>query len=166
MTEKQVDKESDKSSKLLEIALDARQFELDLFWRRALFFWGFIASAFIGFASTYPNQPIAALTISCFGFICSLAWTLVNRGSKYWYENWEIKVKKVGGNEIKKMFGEVNIIRIVSMGKPILHSETNRLRVPYEVEIEMEGKISLLKRQGPLVQHLAGQPGRWAICGF
>ncbi len=69
-------------------------------------------------------------------------------------------------DEIKKMFGEVNIIRIVSLGKPILHSETNRLRVPYEVEIEMEGKISLLKRQGLLVQHLAGQPDRWAIGGF
>jgi hypothetical protein len=69
-------------------------------------------------------------------------------------------------DKIKEMFGEINIIRIVSMGKPILHSETNRLRVPYEVEVEMEGKISQWKQQGNLVQHLAGQPDRWAICGF
>jgi len=69
-------------------------------------------------------------------------------------------------DKIKEMFSELNIIRIVSMGKPILHSETNRLRVPFEVEVEMEGKISLWKKQGPLIQHLAGQPDRWAINGF
>jgi hypothetical protein len=74
----------------------------------------------------------------------------------------------VPADEIKEMFGEINIIRIVSMGKPILQSETNqlRVRVPYEVEVEMEGKKSLWKKQGPLVHHLAGQPNRWAIMGF
>ena len=72
----------------------------------------------------------------------------------------------VPADEIKEMFGEINIIRIVSMGKPILHSETNRLRVPYEVEVEIKGKISQWKERSNLVQHLAGQPDRWAICGF
>ena len=72
----------------------------------------------------------------------------------------------VPADEIKEMFGELNIIRIVSMGKPILHSETNRLRVPFELEVETEGKINLWKKQGPYVQHLAGQPDRWAIGGF
>jgi hypothetical protein len=72
----------------------------------------------------------------------------------------------VSADKIKEMFGEINIIRIVSMGKPIPLSETNRFRVPFEVEVEIEGKKSLLKKQGPSVQHLAGQPGRWAINGF
>ncbi len=72
----------------------------------------------------------------------------------------------VPADEIKETFGEINIIRIVSMGKPTLQSETNNVRVPFEVEVEMEGKKSLLKKQGPYVQHLAGQPDRWAICGF
>lgn len=72
----------------------------------------------------------------------------------------------VPADEINEMFGELNIIRIVSMGKPILRSETNHLRVPFEVEVEMEGKKSLWKKQGPYVQHLAGQPDRWAIGGF
>jgi len=72
----------------------------------------------------------------------------------------------VSADKIKEMFGEINIIRIVSLGKPIPLSEINRLRVPFEVEVEMEGKKSLMKKQGPSVQHLAGQPGRWAISGF
>ena len=30
--------------------------------------------------------------VACFGFVCTYAWTLVNRGSKRWQENWEILV--------------------------------------------------------------------------
>jgi hypothetical protein len=71
----------------------------------------------------------------------------------------------VRADKIKELFGELNIIRIVSMGEPILNSETNRLRVPYELEVEMEGKIIQWKQQGPFVQNLAGQPSRWAIMG-
>ncbi len=89
---------------VLEIALGARQLELELFWRRALFFWGFIASAFIGFANTYPERPMVAMAVSCFGVICSLCWALVNRGSKYWYEAWEVKVKRYGGEDVQKLF--------------------------------------------------------------
>jgi hypothetical protein len=33
------------------------------------------------------------LLTSCFGFGCSVAWALLNRGSKYWYEAWEQKVR-------------------------------------------------------------------------
>ena len=88
----------------LEICLAAREFELELFWKRALFFWGFIASAFIGFASTYPDQPVIAIAISCFGAVCSFCWTLANRGSKYWYESWETKAKRAGKEVVKDLF--------------------------------------------------------------
>ena len=37
-----------------KFAAKARETELDLFWRRALFFWGFIGAAFVAFA-TLPN---------------------------------------------------------------------------------------------------------------
>lgn len=89
---------------LLEIALDARKFELDLFWRRSLFFWGFIASAFVGFASTYSKHPSLAFLISCFGVICTFSWALVNRGSKFWYETWEAKAIENGYDGISDLF--------------------------------------------------------------
>ena len=41
--------------------------------------------------------------MSCFGFVCSLAWTLVNRASKYWQEVWEKKLKSA---EKKVLGGE------------------------------------------------------------
>src|SRR5687768_10339196 len=36
----------------LRYSVDARAQELELFWKRSLFFWGFIASAFVGYAAT------------------------------------------------------------------------------------------------------------------
>jgi hypothetical protein len=88
-----------------ESALATRNFEIELFWKRSLFFWGFIASAFVGYATLLESHEKYAVLISCFGFICSVAWTLVNRGSKYWQENWEYFVEssedEVTGNLFK-----------------------------------------------------------------
>lgn len=83
-------------AKILEIAADVRKFEIGLFWQRSLFFWGFIAAAFVAYATLIKDSdkdlPFA---IACFGVVCSLAWTLGNRGSKYWQEAWGLKVKAV-----------------------------------------------------------------------
>lgn len=76
-------------------AFETRQFEIDLFWKRSFFFWGFIAAAFVGIAALAGKQPILSLLISGFGVVCSLAWTLANRGSKYWQEQWETKIEAV-----------------------------------------------------------------------
>ena len=78
----------DKKLKAYEVANDTRKFEIDLFWRRSLFFWGFIASSFAFLGLFYSNKGLS-LAISSFGLIGSLCWTLGNRGSEYWYENWE-----------------------------------------------------------------------------
>lgn len=76
----------------LHIALEARRLEIELFWRRSLFFWGFIAAAFIGVAQSYDEHPKIALALTCFGLICSHCWLRANQGSKYWHEAWENKV--------------------------------------------------------------------------
>jgi hypothetical protein len=49
------------------------------------------------------------LLISCFGFICSVAWSLANRGSKYWQENWENIIVHIenGNKEIGFLFSRV-----------------------------------------------------------
>ena len=85
-----------KADKILAIALDTRKFEIGLFWQRSLFFWGFIASAFVAYAEAIKddnrNEDIA-MAIAAFGLVCSVAWTLANRGSKYWQEAWEAKLE-------------------------------------------------------------------------
>ena len=79
--------------KALEFALDIRKFEIELYWKRATYFWAFIAASFAGYAIVYKvssaNNSWLLLVFSCLGLIFSVAWYLVNRGSKFWQNNWE-----------------------------------------------------------------------------
>jgi len=82
-----------KEVKALERAQDIRKFEIDLYWRRATYFWTFIGATFAGFlaiqASEAQNKQDLSVILSCLGVVFSFAWLCVNRGSKFWQENWE-----------------------------------------------------------------------------
>lgn len=84
---------------LLARAWEIRNFEIELYWKRATFFWVFIAASFAGYFTVmdpkYDDQPDLRLLVSCFGFIVSYSWYFVNRGSKYWQENWEAKISRI-----------------------------------------------------------------------
>jgi hypothetical protein len=100
-----MNKKNKRRSKLIrkyKTAIKTRNFEIELFWKRALFFWGFIAVSFVSYVKTtenYHSSEYIPLLIACFGFICSIAWSLVNRGSKYWQENWENIITKLEEKE-------------------------------------------------------------------
>lgn len=78
----------------LERAWKNRDFEIELYWKRATYFWAFTAATFTGyffvlrFAQDIAN-PYLELVLSIMGFAFSLSWYLVNKGSKKWQENWE-----------------------------------------------------------------------------
>lgn len=90
--------------KAYETAIETRKFEIQLFWTRSLFFWGFIASAFVAYAALYRASSGLTVVVSCFGLVCSFAWSLGNRGSKYWQESWETKVEKMEPSITGTMF--------------------------------------------------------------
>ena len=78
----------------LKHALDIRKFEIDLYWRRATYFWSLIVASFAGYFALQnveisKRDPSSIFIISCIGLLLSLGWYLVNKGSKYWQENWE-----------------------------------------------------------------------------
>jgi Gamma-glutamyl cyclotransferase, AIG2-like len=78
----------------LELALDIRKFEIELYWKRTTYFWAFLALAFGAYfavlnAKDIDDKAEPLLLISCLGFVFSVAWYLVNRASKFWQENWE-----------------------------------------------------------------------------
>uniref|UniRef100_A0A2A4Z958 Uncharacterized protein n=1 Tax=OCS116 cluster bacterium TaxID=2030921 RepID=A0A2A4Z958_9PROT len=102
-----------KSNKLreraLEQALDTRKFEIELYWKRASYFWTFIAVSLSGYFAiqTLGNVVIRtdlAVMLSCLGFVFSLAWFLVNKGGKYWQENWEKHVDNLGEDFIGPLY--------------------------------------------------------------
>jgi hypothetical protein len=102
---------AESETKRFEVAVQIRNFEIELFWKRSIFFWGFIASAFIGYAALRKDNPDLAFPIVCFGLVCSFAWTLLNRGSKYWQESWESKVEKSELEVTGKFFAEEESIQ-------------------------------------------------------
>lgn len=89
-------------ARALHVALDIRKFEIELYWKRATYFWTLIAAAFAGFlllqtraedntekAEYDAEGVLLVLLLASIGLVLSLAWFLANRGSKYWQENWE-----------------------------------------------------------------------------
>ena len=88
-------------SNIQRMALDRshsiRQFEIDLYWRRATYFWAFIGSVFVAYGLIFTSdqengKDIALLITSSIGTVFSFAWVLVNKGSKFYQENWEAHI--------------------------------------------------------------------------
>jgi len=98
--------------KILEYASQVRNFEIEKFWQRSIFFWGFIGAAFIAYAQLFGKDDLSFF-VACFGLVCSVAWTLQNRGSKYWQEAWEAKVESVEN--------EVLGVRLFANREPVQH---------------------------------------------
>jgi len=79
-----------------ERAWQNRDFEINKFWSRAAYFWGFIVLIFGGYIGLVTNntldkqtQSFLLLIFISLGIIFSFGWYLVIRGSKHWQENWE-----------------------------------------------------------------------------
>lgn len=75
-------------------AADIRKFEIDMYWKRATYFWALIAVAFAAFFAVSSSKDIVSknfylIAISSAGLVFTFAWFSVNKGSKYWQENWE-----------------------------------------------------------------------------
>ena len=97
--------------------MDVRKFEIELYWKRATYFWTFIGLSLAGYggvltaksdAFTEVARSDALFAIACVGFVFSVAWYFVNRGSKFWQRNWEYQVdileSKVIGPLYKTVF--------------------------------------------------------------
>jgi hypothetical protein len=94
----------DTDTKLYEAwrtAMDVRKFEIELYWKRAAYFWTFIGLTLAAYGGVLtarndaiapPARSNALFAIACIGFVFSVAWYFVNRGSKFWQRNWEYQV--------------------------------------------------------------------------
>ena len=98
--------ESKKYESAYKSAHENRKFEIELFWRRSIFYWGFIIAAATGFVATFDNKY--SIIFSWFGFVCSIAWSAGNRGSKYWQQYWEDKVNKLQYYSVGNIFFDRN----------------------------------------------------------
>ena len=78
----------------LDRAHDIRKFEIELYWKRATYFWVLQAAVFTAFgliwkdaeASKWGLIPVA---LGCLGVLTALSGWLSSLGSKFWQSNWE-----------------------------------------------------------------------------
>ena len=86
---------------VLEKAWAIRNFEIEMYWKRANYFWAFIASSFVGYFALINSESycvpdglnhVEVYFMICIGFALSVAWVFVNRGSKTWQRHWEAHI--------------------------------------------------------------------------
>ena len=106
---------SGKEEKALSYALDTRKFEIELYWKRATYFWTFIAAALAAYGVIQASKDIdieqrrhLSVLISVLGFVFSFAWQAVNSGSKHWQENWENHVAMLEDKVIGPLYKTVS----------------------------------------------------------
>jgi len=132
--------DKEKLEKALEHALDIRKFEINLYWKRTTYFWTLIAVAFAGYfavlgAVKMENKEFMAFIIACIGFLFTFAWFQVNRGSKYWQENWENQVDMLEDKIIGPLYktilhrpsGDELFEQLVTGPSTISASKTNQI---------------------------------------
>lgn len=124
----------------LNRAHDVRKFEIELYWRRNLYFWGFNVALFAAIGVLIPslngkNAGLAnfpknlLLVISLFGIFVTFAWYYVHKGSKSWQENWEKHIDyledgftgrlhkaKIGNKEDFVSVSRINASVIIAIG--------------------------------------------------
>ena len=88
-----------RSKKALKRAEEIRRFEIDLYWRRTTYCWTLIAAAFVAFFAILSAKGLdgsakllMAFVVANVGFVFSVGWYFINRGSKFWQQSWEIQV--------------------------------------------------------------------------
>lgn len=78
----------------LNKSLEFRNYEIDNFWKRGWFFGVLIIFLLTTYFSLIKNGLLSyTIFLSFLQFLVALLQTLMNRGSKYWQERWEFKVK-------------------------------------------------------------------------
>jgi len=83
-------------------AWEIRNFEIDKFWQRSAFFWGFIALIFTGYFTLRTGkfcQTVKEMYLDFYlillGIIFSVAWLLVICGNKRWQDSWEKHIERL-----------------------------------------------------------------------
>jgi hypothetical protein len=84
-----------KRKRALNRAYQLRTFEIEHYWKRATYFWGFQIAIFAAFGllwkTDYDSKSSSLITValSGLGVLTAAANSLSARGSKFWQQNWE-----------------------------------------------------------------------------
>lgn len=103
--------------KLLDLAYDHKKLEIEMYWKRATYFWGFVVLSYTALflvsspknSTNETNISTLNLMISSLGLVFSWGWYLVNRGSKYSTKKWQGIIDYLE-DKISKPFNRLSIV--------------------------------------------------------
>lgn len=103
-------------------AWEAKNFEIEHYWKRANYFWAFQVASFAGYFSVLGSKasaenPQVVYFIVCIGFITALAWAYTNKGSKTWQRHWEIHVDMLENDITGPLYKIVTAPKTYSVSK-------------------------------------------------
>ncbi|WP_347069853.1 hypothetical protein [Flavobacterium sp. WV_118_3] len=99
-----------KKEKVFNLAWESKNFEIELYWKRAGYFWAFQTIVLAGLFAVASNKDLVqdknhyTHYIICLGFITALGWLLINKGSKVWQRHWEKVVDILEDYVIGKLY--------------------------------------------------------------
>lgn len=99
-TKKERKRETKLNLEKLQKSYYFRDFEIEMYWKRAQYFWSFLAVIYAGYFLLVTSKDCVTipgeykLLTAAIGVLMSFAWYLVNRGSKRWQEHWEQMIDK------------------------------------------------------------------------
>jgi hypothetical protein len=90
------EKDKDKRLAAFTRACERRDFEIELYWKRATYFWAFQVAIFAAFGLLWRAADAAAgdwspitILLAALGILTALTHSLSVRGSGFWQQNWE-----------------------------------------------------------------------------
>jgi len=107
---------------VFNLAWETKNFEIELYWKRAGYFWAFQAILLAGlFAVTsveiLDEKKYYSHYVICLGFITALGWFLINKGSKTWQRHWEKVIDVLEDYVIGKLYKTNTSIKTFSVSK-------------------------------------------------
>lgn len=81
-------------------AHELRKFEIENYWKRSAYFWGFQLVSFAALALSAKEgrfYPPVVLLVAVLGALAALTGVLTAKGSKFWQANWEAHVDFLEG---------------------------------------------------------------------
>lgn len=103
-----------------ERAWNTRNFEIELYWKRAQYFWTFqipVLGAYFVLAKDENVKNSSVYLVCCIGIIVSSAWYLINIGSKSWQRHWEHHIDHLEDNFTGPLYKTVTTIETYSVSK-------------------------------------------------
>lgn len=97
----------------LDRAHELRRFEIENYWRRSTYFWGFQLAALAALAVARQSgtiDPIVLMIVAILGMATAYTGYLTAQGSKFWQRNWEGHVDLLE-NEVEGLLHKTVLVR-------------------------------------------------------